>query len=87
MEGKMAETALSWQEVQDICVEMEKLYRKDAQKDAKRLRALKQKRVEIAVTVESKQTESKKQLQRKAEQQIDHIHVCVCVNVAQARTH
>uniref|UniRef100_K3WLF5 Uncharacterized protein n=1 Tax=Globisporangium ultimum (strain ATCC 200006 / CBS 805.95 / DAOM BR144) TaxID=431595 RepID=K3WLF5_GLOUD len=63
MEGKMAETALSWQEVQDICVEMEKLYRKDAQKDAKRLRALKQKRVEIAVTVESKQTESKKQLQ------------------------
>ncbi|KAF1331740.1 hypothetical protein FI667_g4151, partial [Globisporangium splendens] len=65
----MAETALSWQEVQDICGEMEKLYRKDAQKDAERLRVLTQKRAEIAATVESKQSESNKQLQRKVQQQ------------------
>lgn len=65
MEGKAAESnALSWAEVQEICGEMEKLYRKDAQKDAQRLRALIQKRKQIANTVESKQSESKKQLQR-----------------------
>lgn len=64
----MAESALSWQEVQDICGEMEKLYRKDAQKDAQRLRTLTQKRKQIAATIEGKQNESKKQLQR----------MCVC---------
>ncbi|GAB9473210.1 hypothetical protein Gpo141_00010366 [Globisporangium polare] len=64
MEGKAAENnALSWAEVQEICGEMEKLYRKDAQKDAQRLRALTQKRKQIASTAESKQSESKKQLQ------------------------
>lgn len=65
MEGKTADAnALSWAEVQEICGEMEKLYRKDAQKDAHRLRALTHKRKQIANTVEGKQSESKKQLQR-----------------------
>lgn len=62
--GTNETNALSWAEVQEICGEMEKLYRKDAQKDAQRLRALVQKRRQIAATVETKQSESSKQLQR-----------------------
>lgn len=58
------ENALSWAEVREICGEMEKLYRRDAQKDAARLRALLHKRKQIAAAVESKQSEAAKQLQR-----------------------
>ncbi|TYZ59883.1 hypothetical protein PybrP1_009196 [[Pythium] brassicae (nom. inval.)] len=58
-----AQSALSWAEVREICGEMEKIYRRDAQKDAQRLRALLQKRKQISAAVESKQSESAKQLQ------------------------
>lgn len=60
----LTESALSWAEVREICGEMEMIYRRDAQKDAQRLRVLLQKRKQIAAAVESKQNDSAKQLER-----------------------
>ncbi|TMW57120.1 hypothetical protein Poli38472_003045 [Pythium oligandrum] len=66
MESKLQEHSLSWREVQEICGEMETLFRKDAQKDAQRLRSLIQKRKEIMTTTQTKRSEANRQLSRTA---------------------
>lgn len=58
--------SLSWQDVQQICGEMEKMFQADAAKDAGRLRALIDKRKAIAAAAQARQATSSRQLQRKA---------------------
>ncbi|GLD96397.1 hypothetical protein PINS_up005080 [Pythium insidiosum] len=63
MEGRLLqENALSWPEVQEICKELEQLYRKDAQKDAARIRALARKRKEISAACQGKKNTAQQQL-------------------------
>ncbi|KAG7385106.1 hypothetical protein PHYBOEH_009179 [Phytophthora boehmeriae] len=53
---------LSWPEVQEICGQMESMFHQDALKDAQRLRALVQKRKDIADTFQNRQSTAQKQL-------------------------
>ncbi|KAJ0402122.1 hypothetical protein ATCC90586_002664 [Pythium insidiosum] len=63
MDGRLLqENALSWPEVQEICKELEHLYRKDAQKDAARVRALARKRKEISAACQEKKSTAQQQL-------------------------
>jgi ribosomal protein L22 len=70
MEGAMEAAAtvdsasLSWQDVQQICGEMEKMFQADAAKDADRLRALIDKRKAIAAAAQARQATASRQLQR-----------------------
>ncbi|KAG2825322.1 hypothetical protein JG687_00009553 [Phytophthora cactorum] len=52
----------SWAEVQEICGKMEGMFHDDALKDAARLRALVQKRKDIASTLQSRQSAAQRQL-------------------------
>ncbi|CAH0479051.1 unnamed protein product [Peronospora belbahrii] len=53
---------LSWQEVQEICGQLEGMFHEDAPKDAQRLRALIQKRKEIANAFYNRQSSAQKLL-------------------------
>ncbi|KUF88321.1 hypothetical protein AM588_10002287 [Phytophthora nicotianae] len=52
----------SWAEVQEICSKVEEMFHNDALKDAARLRALVQKRKDIANTLQSRQSTAQRQL-------------------------
>lgn len=56
---------LSWPEVQEICGQLEGMFHADAHKDAQRLRALVQKRKDIAGTFLNRQSTAQRQLARK----------------------
>ena len=56
---------LSWQEVQEICGQLEGMFHEDAPKDAHRLRVLIQKRKDIANTFYNRQSSAQKLLARK----------------------
>ncbi|KAF4317886.1 hypothetical protein BBO99_00006486 [Phytophthora kernoviae] len=65
MEGRRTSAGgeqLSWSEVQEICGQMESMFHEDALKDAQRLRALVQKRKDIADTFQNRQSTAQKQL-------------------------
>ncbi|ETN25033.1 hypothetical protein, variant 1 [Phytophthora nicotianae INRA-310] len=51
-----------WAEVQEICSKVEEMFHNDALKDAARLRALVQKRKDIANTLQSRQSTAQRQL-------------------------
>ncbi|CAI5747512.1 unnamed protein product [Peronospora destructor] len=53
---------LSWQEVQEICGQLEGMFHDDAPKDAQRLRVLIQKRKDIAHTFYNRQSSAQKSL-------------------------
>ncbi|KAE9042164.1 hypothetical protein PF002_g16016 [Phytophthora fragariae] len=63
MEGRVnVGNELSWPEVQEICGQLEGMFHEDAPKDAQRLRALVQKRKDIASTFLNRQSTAQRQL-------------------------
>ncbi|KAF4040740.1 hypothetical protein GN244_ATG07091 [Phytophthora infestans] len=52
----------SWAEIQEICSKVESVFHEDALKDAARLRALVQKRKDIAHSLQSRQSAAQRQL-------------------------
>ncbi|KAG7384784.1 hypothetical protein PHYPSEUDO_002237 [Phytophthora pseudosyringae] len=65
MEGRRVSVGgneLSWAEVQEICGQLEGMFHEDALKDAARLRALVQKRKDIASTLQTRQSRAQRQL-------------------------
>lgn len=65
MEAQINTGTWKAKEVQDICDEMENMYRKDAQKDSQRLRDLIQQRNAIRATCQQQRAETQKQLSRR----------------------
>ncbi|DAZ96472.1 TPA: hypothetical protein N0F65_008339 [Lagenidium giganteum] len=64
MDAAQETSGLSWQEVKEICAEMEQLYMQGARKDPAQLRSLIRKRNEITATVQARQAESQTHLQQ-----------------------
>ena len=62
--GTGSSTGLSWQEVQEICGQLEGMFHDDAPNDAQRLHQLIQKRKDMATSIATHQSSAQKLLAR-----------------------